>query len=74
MDQLLFLHTWLYFHEDERGQVTDFYGTISLPLGDEFLNLTQGSVDLERRLVTRLTDLGVVRGRAAAFPVSEVDH
>ena len=74
MDQLIFLHVWLYFAADYETNTFSYYGTISLPLGEEFLNITAGGIEFERRLVTRLTDLGLVRGRAAAFPVSEVDH
>lgn len=76
---LFFKYLLFYYYDPELWEqglpAFCVYGSLAEPLGEEFLYLDKKTwtVDKERRLVLALTNMGIVKGIAAMFPVAEVD-
>jgi hypothetical protein len=70
LDRLVFFHEAVFL-----GPAGQFYGTLTkaLPVQWEYPQL-KWDILMERNLIRDLTNLGVVRGIAAAHPVSEVNN
>jgi len=78
--QLVFpnIHKIAFFREPlyvnvDKEQAT-YYGTMTDPVGEEFINISPWSIEHERNLYKRLTEMNLVYSCAVLFPVSEIDH
>lgn len=68
IEKVVFLNENVYFDG------SNFWGTLSLPLGDEFTDLREWDIVSDRNLYYKLGSLGLIRSVASLHPVSEVDH
>lgn len=68
MDKLVFLSRFLYM---KIGPPHYYYGTLTLPLGEEFQEVLEVGVEFERRLLWALSDMGIVQGIAAPWPLAD---
>lgn len=75
LGKVVFLTDIIYVSVYGERQIHYFYGTLNTPFGSEFWEIEDVlNPDFQRKLLYKLTAMGIVRSIASLYPVSEVDH
>lgn len=72
MMKLVFLHVPIFYNVEKSPYY--YYGTLSMPLGDQFLGIRDWDVEIERQLYYQLGNLGLIRSIASLWPLAEENN
>lgn len=69
IDKVMFFSENFYVKVDK--EETSYYGTYSFPLPSKFRRIEKWTLEVERELYYEIIKLGIVKGIASMYPVSE---
>ena len=71
LGKVMFFNENFYYQLDKETNVISYYGSYSFPLPSKLRRIEGWGIEIERDLYYEIIKLGIVKGIASMYPVSE---